>query len=76
MQGFITLIHGDVAINYWDTIAAKFADIQRNRLKAEAQKVPRKVKRLSMCLLICFMLIYVIVIVVQIMNSVGVMFSG
>ena len=75
-RGFITLIHGDVAINYWDTIAAKFADIQRNRLKAEAQKVPRKVKRLSMCLLICFMLIYVVVIVVQIMNSVGVMFSG
>lgn len=44
-RGFVTLIHGDVAINYWDTIAAKFADIQRGRLKAEAQKVPRKVKR-------------------------------
>lgn len=75
-RGFVTLIHGDVAINYWDTIAAKFADIQRGRLKAEAQKVPRKVKRLSMCLLICFMLIYVVVIVMQILNSVGVMFAN
>ena len=74
-RGLMTLIHGDVAINYWDTIAAKFSDIQRNRLKAEAQKAPRKVKRLSMCLLVCFMLIYVVVIVVQIMNSVSVMFG-
>ncbi len=74
-RGLVTLIHGDVAINYWDTIAAKFSDIQRNRLKAEAQKAPRKVKRLSMCLLVCFMLIYVVVIVSQIAASVGVMFG-
>lgn len=74
-RGLVTLIHGDVAINYWDTIAAKFSDIQRNRLKAEAQKAPRKVKRLSMCLLVCFMLIYVVVIVSQIATSVGVMFG-
>lgn len=74
-RGFVTLIHGDIATNYWETLEAKFADIQRGRLKSEAQKVPRKVKRLSMCLLICFMLIYVVVIVAQIMASVGVMFG-
>ena len=74
-RGFVTLIHGDVAENYWSTIAMKFTDINHQRLKAEAAKVPRKVKRLSMCMLICFMLMYVVVIVVQIMNSVGVMFG-
>ena len=74
-RGFVTLIHGDVAENYWSTIAMKFADINRQRLKAEAAKVPKKVKRLSMCMLICFMLMYVVVIVAQIMNSVGVMFG-
>lgn len=75
-RGFVTLIHGDVAANYWSTIAMKFADINRQRLKAEAAKVPKKVKRLSMCMLICFMLMYVVVIVAQIMNSVGVMFGS
>ena len=74
-RGFVTLIHGDVAENYWSTIAMKFADINRQRLKAEAAKVPKKVKRLSMCMLICFMLMYVVVIVAQIMNSVGVLFQ-
>lgn len=74
-RGLVTLIHGDVAENYWANLAMKFADINRQRLKAEAAKVPRKVKRLSMCLLICFMLVYVVVIVAQIMNSVGVMFG-
>ncbi len=73
-RGFITLIHGDTAQVYWSSLAMKFSDIQRQRLKAEANKIPKKVKRLSMCLLVCFMLIYVVVIVVQIMNSMGVMF--
>ncbi|MBQ2469459.1 MAG: secretion protein F [Clostridia bacterium] len=75
-RGLVTLIHGDVAANYWENLVMKFEDINRQRLKAEAQKAPRKVKRLSMCLLFCFMLVYVVVIVAQIMNSVGVMFSG
>ena len=74
-RGFYTMINGDVADNYWSSLEIKFSEIQRQRLKAEAAKVPRKVRRLSMCLLICFMLIYVVVIVAQIMSSVGVMFG-
>lgn len=74
-RGLITLIHGDEAPVYWSSLAMKFSDIQRQRLRLEAQKIPKKVKRLSMCLLVCFMLIYVVVIVSQIMNSVGVMFG-
>lgn len=74
-RGLITLIHGDEAQVYWSSLAMKFSDIQRQRLRIEAQKIPKKVKRLSMCLLVCFMLIYVVVIVSQIMSSVGVMFG-
>ena len=74
-RGFVTLIHGDSAASYWSGLAMKFSDVQRQRLKIEAKKIPKKVKRLSMCLLGCFMLIYVVVIVSQIMTSVGVMFG-
>ena len=45
-----------------------------DKLRMEAQKVPKKVKRLSMCLLICFMLIYVVVILEQIVTSMGILF--
>lgn len=74
-RGFITLIHGDAAPAYWSSLAMKFSDIQRQRLRAEAEKVPRKVKRLSMCLLVCFMLTYVVVIVSQISSSLGILFQ-
>lgn len=74
-RGFITLIHGDTAPVYWSSLGMKFSDIQRQRLRANAQKIPGKIKKLSMCLLVCFMLIYVVVIVSQIMGSVGVMFG-
>lgn len=74
-RGLISLSRGDVNTVYWNSLAMKFADIQRQQLRLEAQKVPKKVKRLSMCLLVCFMLIYVVVIIAQIISSVGVLFG-
>lgn len=74
-RGLITLIHGDSASVYWQGLSIKFSEIGRQRLKARAEKIPKKVKRLSMCLLICFLFIYVVVIISQIMNSVGLMFG-
>lgn len=74
-RGLQTLIHGDAAEVYWSSLVMKFSDIQRQRLRIEANKIPKKVKRLSMCLLFCFMLVYIVVIVAQIMGSIGVMFG-
>ncbi len=73
-RGLIGIMRGDDNALYWTSLSMKLGDIQRQKLRLEAQKVPRKVKRLSMCLLICFMLIYVVVILEQIMTSVGVLF--
>lgn len=74
-RGLIGIMRGDDNGLYWTSLSLKFNDIQRQKLRMEAQKVPRKVKRLSMCLLICFMLIYVVVILEQIMSSIGVLFA-
>ena len=74
-RGFIGILRGDDNRIYWATLALKFNDTARQQLRLKAQKVPRKVRRLSMCMLICFMLIYAVVIVDQIMSSVGVMFT-
>ena len=74
-RGLIGILRGDETEMYWATLAVKFNDIQRQQLRLQAQKVPKKVKRLSMCLLFCFMLIYVVVILSQIMSSIGVLFA-
>lgn len=75
-RGLITMIHGDKAEVYWASLVQKFAEIQRNRLRAEASKIPGKVRRLSMVLLFSFVLIYLVVIIVQIMDSMGMMFGN
>ena len=74
-RGLIGILRGDDNRIYWASLSLKFNDAARQQLRLKAQKVPRKVKRLSMCLLICFMLIYVVVILEQIMDSIGVLFG-
>ena len=74
-RGLIGVLRGDETDVYWAGLAVKFSDYQRQLLKQQAQKIPSKVKRLSMCLLFCFMLVYVVVIGMEIMNSVGVLFG-
>ena len=74
-RGLIGILRGDDTAAYWASLAIKFNDGQRQQLRMEAQKVPKKVKRLSMCLLICFMLIYVVVILEQIVTSMGILFQ-
>lgn len=74
-RGLIGVLRGDETDAYWTNLAMKFSDYQRTILKAEAAKVPAKVKRLSMCMLICFMLMYLLVIGMQIVTSLGGMFG-
>lgn len=74
-RGLIGVLRGDDTEVYWSSLALKFADYQRQLLKQEANKVPGKVKRLSMCLLFCFMLIYIVVIGMEIVNSLGLLFG-
>lgn len=74
-RGLIGVLRGDDTEMYWASLAIKFSDAQRQQLRIQAQQVPRKVKRLSMCLLVCFMQIYVVVILAQIVNSLGVLFG-
>ena len=70
-RGLISVIRGDETSVYWGSLNLKFSDYQRQNLKAEAEKAPKKVRRLSMVLLICFMLIYVAVIGQVLISSLG-----
>ena len=74
-RGLIGILRGDDMIVYWSTLSFKFADIHRQQLRERAQKVPKKVRRLSIALLVCFMMIYVVVILYQIIDSLGILFA-
>lgn len=74
-RGLIGILRGDDMTIYWSTLSLKFADVHRQQLKQRAQKVPKKVKKLSVCLLACFMLIYVVVIMYQIVDSLALLFG-
>ena len=74
-RGLIGILRGDEMALYWSTLSLKFADVHRQHLKQRAQKIPKKVKRLSVVLLACFMLVYVVVIMYQIIDSLGMLFG-
>lgn len=74
-RGLIGILRGDDMTIYWSTLSLKFADVHRQQLKQRAQKVPKKVKRLSVVLLACFMLVYVVVIMYQIVDSLQLLFG-
>ena len=73
-RGLIGILRGDDMAMYWSSLSLKFADVHRQQLKQRANKVPKKVKRLSVCLLVCFMLMYVVVIMYQIIDSLSMLF--
>ena len=73
-RGLIGILRGDEMALYWSTLSLKFADVHRQLLKQRAQKIPKKVKRLSVVLLACFMLVYVVVIMYQILDSLALLF--
>lgn len=68
-RGLIGVLRGDDTDAYWSNLTLKFSDYQRQLLKAEALKVPGKVRRLSMVLLYCFLAMYMVVIILQIVES-------
>lgn len=75
VRGLQAVLLGGDTSGYWTTLLIKLEDHQRNLLRRQAQKVPVKVKRLSMILLFCFISIYLVVIGTEIMSSLGAMFG-
>lgn len=75
-RGFLGVIRGDDMRMYFSSLSLKLSDVRRERLKAEAKKAPKRVKKLSVALLVCFILMYMTVIVCQISQSLSLLFGG
>jgi len=74
-SGLLIVLQGDDTEIFWANLSLRIANSQKQLLISKAQKVPKKVKRLSMCLLGCFMLCYFVVIGQEVLTSLGAMFG-
>jgi Flp pilus assembly protein TadB len=71
VRGLIEVVKGVETQIYWETLAIRFSEMQKQQLRKEAQKVPQKVRKLSFSLLICMMLMYGVVLIMQILSNIS-----
>jgi Flp pilus assembly protein TadB len=74
VRGLVEMSDGVETHVYWETLAVRFSEMQKQELRREAQKVPAKVRRLSFGLLMCMMLMYGVVLIMQVVDNIGVLF--
>ncbi len=74
IRGLIGVLRGDDNNGYFQLLAHDFKQMELQRLKKEAQKIPAKIRMFSFTMLICFMLMFGVIIIVEIIKSFGTMF--
>jgi len=73
-RGLTSVLHGDDGRMYFQMLAHDLKQQELQRLKAEAAKIPPKIRVFSLLMLGCFMLTYIVIIVYEILNSLGGLF--
>lgn len=74
-RGLIEMIRGSDTHVYWETLAIRFSELQKQQLREIAMKVPPKVHRLSFFLMMCMMLIYIVVLGWELISNMGILFG-
>ena len=74
-RGFIQMIRGDDTSVYWETLAIRFSELQKQYLRNIALKIPPKVHRLSFFLMMSMMLLYIVVLGWELLSNMGVLFG-
>lgn len=74
VRGLVGVLRGDNSTAYFQLLAHDFKQLELQRLKKEAQKVPPKIRIFSFLMLLCFLLTYLAIIGYEIIHSLGGMF--
>ena len=74
VRGLIGVLRGDDSSVYFQMLAHDFKQIDLQRLKAQAQKIPPKIRVFSFVMLVCFLLTYLAIICYVALESLGGMF--
>ncbi len=74
VRGLIGVLRGDDSAVYFQMLAHDFKQMELQRLKAKAQKIPPKIRVFSFAMLMCFLLTYLAIIGYVAVTSLGGMF--
>ncbi len=73
-RGLIGVLRGDDGGMYFQMLSHDMKQLELQRLKAEALKIPPKIRVFSFLMLMCFLMMYMVVIIFEIIRSLGGMF--
>lgn len=74
VRGLVGVLRGDDGAMYFQMLAHDFKQLELQKLKSEAQKIPGKIRVFSFLMLMCFLLTYLAIIGYVILTSLGGMF--
>lgn len=73
-RGLIGVLRGDDGTVYFQMLSHDMKQLELQRLKAQAMKIPPKIRVFSFVMLMCFLMTYMAIIIYQIITSLGGMF--
>jgi len=73
-RGLIGVLRGDDGAVYFQMLSHDMKQLELQRLKAQAMKIPPKIRVFSFIMLMCFLLTYMAIIIYQIITSLTGMF--
>lgn len=74
IRGLIGVLRGDDGSMYFQMLSHDMKQLELQRLKAEAMKIPPKIRVFSFLMLMSFLMMYMVVIIFEIIRSLGGMF--
>lgn len=73
-RGLISVLRGDDGGVYFQMLAHDMKQLELQRLKAKAMKIPPKIRVFSFLMLMCFVITYVVIIISEILRSLSGLF--
>lgn len=73
-RGLISVLRGDDGGMYFQMLSHDMKQLELQRLKAKAMKIPPKIRVFSFLMLMCFVMTYVVIIISEILRSISGLF--
>lgn len=73
-RGLISVLRGDDGAMYFQMLSHDMKQLELQRLKAKAMKIPPKIRVFSFLMLMCFVMTYVVIIISEILRSLSGLF--
>lgn len=73
-RGLISVLRGDDGGMYFQMLSHDMKQLELQRLKAKAMKIPLKIRVFSFLMLMCFVMTYVVIIISEILRSLSGLF--